>query len=227
MEPKDKIDVTCHHCDSFQFCTVGRKNKKRQACPFNSAPEVLAAAKEVYENDPETRETTRVASIVEAKGYMQWPRLKDTIEYARMRGYKRIGIAYCIGLLNEARKIAEILGKYGFEVNSVCCKTGSLTKSEIDVPEEYTIRSKTGYIIGWITCNPVAQALLLNRAQTELNLICGLCVGHDITFTQDSKAPVTTLIAKDRALLHNPAAVLFSYYGETFFREDLQKPPQK
>jgi len=56
-----------------------------------------------------------------------------------------------------------------------------------------------------------------------MNIIVGLCVGHDITFTQLSEAPVTTLIAKDRLTIHNPSAVLFSHYGESFFFEDLKK----
>ena len=35
---------------------------------------------------------------------------------------------------------------------------------------------------------------ILNEVGTDLNVIVGLCVGHDIAFTQHSKAPVTTLI---------------------------------
>ena len=31
-------------------------------------------------------------------------------------------------------------------------------------------------------CNPIAQAQLLNRAQTQLNICLGLCVGHDSLF---------------------------------------------
>ena len=71
------------------------------------------------------------------------------------------------------------------------------------------------------TCNPVAQALLLNKAKTEMNLIIGLCVGHDITFTSLSEAPVSTLIAKDRSSPHNPAACLYNHYGRTFFKSDI------
>ena len=61
-------------------------------------------------------------------------------------------------------------------------------------------------------CNPMAQSLLLNRAGTQLNIILGLCIGHDIIFTQNSKAPVTTLVVKDRVLAHNPVGALYSRY---------------
>jgi len=83
--------------------------------------------------------------------------------------------------------------------------------------------SKTGYTIGWITCNPAAQALILNHHKTEMNIIIGLCVGHDITFTHLSKAPVTTLIAKDRSSPHDPTACLFSHYGKEFFATEFKE----
>ena len=135
--------------------------------------------------------------------------------------FNKLGLAFCVGLHAEAERIAEILTDYGFEIVSVCCKTGSIPKIKVGVPEEYTMISKTGYPIGRITCNPAAQALLLNNAETDLNIIIGLCVGHDVTFTHLSKAPVTTLIAKDRSSPHNPATCLFTHYGKTFFSKDL------
>ena len=61
-------------------------------------------------------------------------------------------------------------------------------------------------------CNPVGQADLLNRAKTDLNIICGLCVGHDVVFTKISKAPVTTFIVKDRVLAHNPVGAVYCQY---------------
>ena len=47
---------------------------------------------------------------------------------------------------------------------------------------------------------------------TDLNIILGLCLGHDITFSMHSKAPVTTLIVKDRRTGNNPAAALYNAY---------------
>ncbi|MEM2604195.1 MAG: DUF1847 domain-containing protein, partial [Candidatus Korarchaeum sp.] len=59
-------------------------------------------------------------------------------------------------------------------------------------------------------CNPLVQAELLNSIGTQLNVVIGLCVGHDTLFMMSSKAPVTYLIAKDRVTGHNPAAAIYS-----------------
>ena len=227
IENNQLIDPACHKCNSFSYCTIGKPNKKIGNCPMIISPETEREAINLYNTNNFIKESTRVASIVEASGYIVWPRLKDTIEYSKGMGFKKIGLAFCIGLLKEAGKVAEILEKYGFEVCSVCCKTGSLKKVDVNVPEEFTMYSKTGYLIGFVTCNPAAQALLLNKAKTDINLIIGLCVGHDITFTHLSDAPVSTLIAKDRATIHNPASVLYSQYGESFFYKDLKELKKK
>lgn len=75
-------------------------------------------------------------------------------------------------------------------------------------------------------CNPICQALVLNKEQTDLNIILGLCIGHDILFTKHSQAPVTTLAVKDRGLAHNPLGAIYSnYYLEHRFNikdEDLK-----
>ncbi|NVM20029.1 MAG: DUF1847 domain-containing protein [Candidatus Lokiarchaeota archaeon] len=226
-EEEEEKNPTCHQCDSLKYCVIGRVNKKKDDCPMIISPEIEKEALKLYEKDKFIKKSTGVASIVEAKGYIKWPRLKDTIEYAKGMGFNRLGLAFCVGLLAEAGQIAKILDDYRFEVVSVCCKTGSVPKTKVGVPEEYTMRSKTGYPIGIITCNPAAQALLLNKAKTDLNIIVGLCVGHDITFTHLSNAPVTTLIAKDRSSPHNPAACLLNHYGKSFFSMDLSEIKQK
>jgi uncharacterized metal-binding protein len=51
-----------------------------------------------------------------------------------------------------------------------------------------------------------------------MNIIVGLCVGHDMLFTKYSHAPVTTLVTKDRVTGHNPVSVL---YGQNFYYKRL------
>jgi len=144
-------------------------------------------------------------------------RISELIDYAGFRGYKTIGIAGCIGLHDELRVITGRFKDAGFVVINIMCKAGSLTKKEMGVPSRNRLTSETGYGIGVVACNPVAQALLLNKQQTDLNCIIGLCVGHDSVFVKHSEAPVVTLIAKDRTNAHNPASVLNSFYGDNFF----------
>ena len=211
--------MKCAYCKALS-CVVGEKGPEN--CPMETSGDVLEEARRVYER-PLERKMAANAGIVEAMGYLQWPRLKDTIEFAKLMEYKKLGIAFCIGLQKEASILSKILEKYGFEVSSVMCKTGSIPKTEVGVPEEYQWTSKTGYVIGYVTCNPIGQAMLLNKEKTDMNIIIGLCVGHDILFTKHSKAPVTTLIAKDRVTGHNPAAALYTYYGEAYFNKDLSE----
>ena len=118
--------------------------------------------------------------------------------------YKKLGLAFCVGLSEEAKVIEQILSKH-FEVVSVCCKVCGIDKKDFGLQQ---ISSQNDEVM----CNPAGQAQLLNEAETQLNVICGLCVGHDAIFAKISDAPVTTLIAKDRVLAHNPAAAIYCQY---------------
>ena len=55
-----------------------------------------------------------------------------------------------------------------------------------------------------ISCNPAGQAQLMNEDHTELNLVMGLCLGHDMILNAKSNGLATTLIVKDRKFKHNP-----------------------
>jgi len=170
----------------------------------------------------------QVAAVVEGLCYQpipgsdavnaRWTRVEDTIALAKLMGWRKIGIGTCIGLLEETNRLCEILSAQGFEPLSVCCKAGSIDKLELGIEEQYKVRPGTFEP----ACNPIAQARLLDQAGTDLNIIVGLCVGHDMLFAKHSQAPVTTLVVKDRVTGHNPAAVL---YGQNFYYKRLQKRP--
>ena len=118
-----------------------------------------------------------------------------------------------MGLVNEARIFARILRKNGFEPYSVVCKVAGVEKSSLGIPKECES-------IGAAMCNPVLQARLLNREKTDLNVVIGLCVGHDSLFYKYSEAYATTLVTKDRVTGHNPAAVL--YTANSYYRKKLE-----
>jgi len=155
----------------------------------------------------------KASSAIEAKYYCEKTRLGETILFAKELGFRKIGLAFCVGLSDEAKIIDEILSKH-FQVVSVCCKVCGLTKKDFGLKR---ISSNEREVM----CNPAGQGQLLNDAETELNIICGLCVGHDAIFTKSSVAPVTTLIAKDRVLAHNPAAAVYCQYIRKQFNEDM------
>jgi uncharacterized metal-binding protein len=194
-------------------------------CPTRDHSDIIEESFELYKGDAKM---ASVAAKVEGLCYQpipgsdainaRWTRVEDTIAFAKLMGYKKIGMATCIGLLDETNRLAAILDAQGFKTVSVCCKSGSIDKLELGLKEEEKVRPKTFEP----ACNPVAQARLLNRAETDLNIIVGLCVGHDILFTKYADAPVTTLVVKDRVAGHNPVSVL---YGQNFYYKRLQKQP--
>ena len=130
-------------------------------------------------------------------------------------GYHKLGLAFCKGLRKEARIVADLLRAQGFEVVSVICKTGGISKEEVGIPEEVKIHPGEFEAM----CNPIAQAKLLNEQHTEFNIEIGLCVGHDSMFYKYSDAMVTTLVAKDRVLAHNPCGAI--YCAEGYFKKRL------
>ncbi|MFH0915033.1 MAG: tRNA (N6-threonylcarbamoyladenosine(37)-N6)-methyltransferase TrmO [bacterium] len=155
--------------------------------------------------DPPDSTLMRIAAEVEATGYMQWPRAQEIVEFCRRAEYRRVGIAFCAGLAEEAATYANMLSRE-FDVSSVCCKVCGLPKTDFGLPR---LREEDP---DEVMCSPLAQAEFLNRAGSQLNVVIGLCVGHDALFSRHSHAPVTTLVAKDRVLGHNPVAALYSGY---------------
>ena len=210
----------CGHPKSRKACTTPG-GKSPDFCPMATGAEVIAAALEHYD-DPETREFARQASIQEAEGYgdrharpfLKKPiktRIEETWEFARRMGYRKVGLAFCLGLTAEARVVADLFTAHDLEVVSVACKVGAVPKESLGLSDEQKIRSGGHESI----CNPISQAALLNHAGTELNVILGLCVGHDALFLQRSSAPCTVLAVKDRVTGHNPLAAVYtsrSYY---------------
>lgn len=128
-------------------------------------------------------------------------RLDETILFARGYGARKIGIAACISLAAEARFAAKALRAEGFEVVGAICKVGRLMCEDFDVPREN--RSPQTAL-----CNPIYQAQLLNAEQTDLNVVIGLCVGHDALFLKHADAPCTVLTVKDFKHDHNSVIAL-------------------
>jgi uncharacterized metal-binding protein len=190
--------VDCARCKDKTCCTEG------QDC-FDMRERVRGTY-----TDEELR-SMRVSGRIEAEHYMELTRLEELILYAREMGCERLGIAFCIGLRKEATLVARILDEAGFQVHSACCKICGLSKDEFGVTRMREEGIDT-------VCNPVGQAMRLNECGTQLNIVLGLCIGHDVLFTGRSGAPVTTLIVKDRVLAHNPAGAIYSkYYLEKRF----------
>ncbi|MBN2358243.1 MAG: DUF1847 domain-containing protein [Deltaproteobacteria bacterium] len=189
-------------------------------CPIPSHERELQAAERAYLDDGRVRELALAASRTEAAGYCRNTRVQEIMDFAQRIGARAIGIAHCVGLMSEAKAAAEIFAGNGFEVHTVCCKVGSLQKEKLGLQDAEKVHPGQYEA----ACNPVAQAALLAAAGTQLNVVVGLCVGHDSLFFMHSRAPVTVLVAKDRVLGHNPVAALHT--SHSYYRR-LKKPAAK
>lgn len=149
-------------------------------------------------------EMMQAAACTEGRYYLKLTRLEESVEFAKLLGTKKIGLAFCIGLAEEAKLIEAYFAKF-FEVHSVCCKVCAVEKNHLGL-EPIKDGAKE------VMCNPKVQAAVLNKEKTELNFTVGLCVGHDMLFTSASTAPVSCLVAKDRVMAHNPLGAIYSRY---------------
>ena len=202
----DCAAISCHKGDGKYpaFCVSENMDKELKE-------------KAISQYTGEELKMMQVAALVECDGYGHLTRVLETIDFAKRMGYKKIGIATCVGLIKETNTLAKILRSHGLEVFGIGCKAGEVLKRELDIEPRC---DKTGVNI----CNPILQAETLNKENTDFNIIMGLCVGHDMLFTKHSKAPVTTLVAKDRVMGHNPVAALYTsnWYYTKLYGEDEQ-----
>lgn len=207
----EKQSPQCAKCTILR-CGDTEKNKKVPAsCPTEKYPDIVKETKEKYAL-PENQAViqgwlslmNKILDPAKSREKFSWTRVDEIMEYAKIRGMTRLGIATCYSLMPESRFLSDILESNGFDVVSISCLCGEVNPQEMGMP-------------GDIFCNPIMQAEVLNREKTELNIMVGLCVGHDILFLRNCKAETTPLVVKDRALGHNPVAAL--YLSRGFFKD--------
>lgn len=195
--------MNCAMC-GIHACKNNLKNAP-QNCP--SLDENIEKIKEIYK----TEENYTIAKIsTKLSTEYGRTRIEETMDFAKQCGYKKIGLAFCSALANEAKIIDKIFTYNGFETESIICKVGGISKDIVDLSDSRTM------------CNPITQAEFLNKAKTDFNVIIGLCVGHDSLFIKYSEAPVTVLAVKDRVLAHNPLGAV--YLSDGFYKNKLFPP---
>ncbi|HOW55286.1 MAG TPA: DUF1847 domain-containing protein [Syntrophorhabdaceae bacterium] len=221
---KKKIESNCAHCAGTpgeRLC-VNPDGKSSKGCPTVLKKDLAAKARREYRKK-DVHEFARKASIQEGECYADRdkrpyrlhpvkPRILEICEFAKKMKYKKLGLAFCGGLAKEAEMISQFFILKGFEVVSVMCKAGSMPKEELGLKDSQKIHRGQYEAI----CNPILQALVVNEAKTQFNVLVGLCVGHDSLFLRYAEAPSTVLAVKDRVTGHNPLAALYtlgSYYA--------------
>jgi uncharacterized metal-binding protein len=195
--------VLCSYCAS-KPCLMGDLDEAPKFCPTVNRTDLIDEAK-LKLQDAENRSMAQdVARTWKQLGKLT--RIEETVLYAKLRGYQKLGLAFCVGLSDEARMLTNVFLNEGLEVASVTCMCGAISSDDIELPEEDKI------VAGFRQpmCNPIGQAAVLDDAGCQLNVLVGLCVGDDTLFIKHSKAPVTVLAVKDRVLAHNPLGVLYT-----------------
>lgn len=187
-------------CNGCMTCKMYQGGECLKGYDFN---EISIQSQTAYQ-DSQSLDILKVAAEVEAEGYMEWNRLEELIGFFQKMAWQRVGIANCIGLAKETDQVARILSRH-FEVITVCCKNSGINKDDYGMPHINPERFEA-------SCNPAGQAFLLKENDTDVNIIVGLCVGHDMLFNKYSHAPVTTFAVKDRVLAHNPLGAVYSGY---------------
>lgn len=188
------IDINCLNCEN-RTCLHGR------AC---SCLETIT----LPEADVHVQAMLEAAADISLEKERTLCRISELVYYCLEMDYRRIGIAFCIDLLEPTEILARLLQRY-FDVFPVICKVGGLVQQDPFSDDRGKAgRKKTGIT----SCNPVAQAAVLNRLETDLNVMVGLCMGVDCVFNKASLAPTTTLFVKDKSLANNPIGALYSEY---------------
>ncbi len=182
-------------------------------CPTLHHKEMAEAARQSYQSDDDfflhtLRQVAAGYTVDDEKQpHPCKTRLEELIDFCHRMRYRKIGLAFCTALEDDAKKLAMILTHEGFDVVSAVCKVGGLLKSDIGLEEE-------GKIVPGrreITCNPMMQAEIMNQAKTDFNIVFGLCLGHDSVFMKHSNAMSTVFVVKDRVMQHNPLQGLREY----------------
>ncbi|MBN2716657.1 MAG: DUF1847 domain-containing protein [Deltaproteobacteria bacterium] len=175
--------------------------------------DVHDASVSVYHNSAEMRTIAQSASALVDNGRAgTLNRIEEIIEYCYSRKYSTVGVAYCFGLKDLAIEFCEMLEAAGLTVAPVSCTSGAVLERQIDPSKSNDA----------VSCNPVGQALVLNRTKPDIVVEMGLCLGHDMIFRQTLDIPLTVLVVKDRTVAHHTASLFSSYVdANTSFIQNL------
>ena len=199
----EKENLTSCLCTK-QGCWRGQDSDIPGYCQANNYLEEIEKSKEEY-GKPENVRIYEAACVVGAEKDGFRPRVEEALHFSKELKLTKIGFATCTPLEYDMKTLERLFTQEGFRVVCAGCQIGRVSAEDRGLPHlnEYVNSA----------CNPIAQTQILNSASTELNFIVGLCLGHDILFTQHSKAPVSTLIVKDRMTGNNPSAALYGWHA--------------
>lgn len=212
-----KRKLSCSDC-STQNCSDRESNYPNFCITLNLTDSQIEEIKKIYTEDEENTKLAVSSAEIEGDFYCKLTRVEETIKFIKKIGAQKVGVATCIGLIKESKAFCKILEYNNIDYYTIACKVGSIAKEEIGISNEHRVHPDREHES---MCNPILQAKILNQEKTDLNVVIGLCVGHDSLFIKYSDAPVTVLVAKDRVTCHNPVAPLYTM--ESYYKNKLLK----
>ena len=143
------------NCARCPFSTADRlcrtdSGKSPAACPTRNRDDLVARSLEEYRQKEEICAFAKQAAIQEAECYQHREqgyervrcsktRIEEIIEFAGKMGYRRIGLAFCLGLAREAKVVEQIFAGRGLEMVSAICKVGRVPKKELGLRRDQQI----------------------------------------------------------------------------------------
>lgn len=171
-------------------CTYDKQCRKTDPCKATSFDNTEVIRK--YADEKEIVQAA--AELVDSGRAGTLSRLQEIIAFSKQMKYKRIGLAYCYGLEKQVQLISGIIKQSGLNVRPVSCTVGGIPQNEVNPESSFCT----------VSCNPIGQAMQLNQEKTDLVVMIGLCMGHDILFQREIETDCTTLVVKDRVFDHAP-----------------------
>jgi len=167
-------------------------------CPIKSCrKELVSCAAQSFKSEdilPEyhTKEEQKIvqmaAKLVDGGKAGTLSRIQEVVEFSKLMGYKKIGLAYCYGMESDASLVYNIFEKEGIKTAPISCTAGAM--SQVSVNHE-------SHLTG-VSCNPLGQAEQMNIEGVDFAVTMGLCMGHDILFQNKIKCNFTNILVKDR-----------------------------
>jgi uncharacterized metal-binding protein len=177
--------MNCTLCDS-KVCRTGISCNKEKYDIENTLEEF---------HSPENQKIIQAAAgLVDNGRAGTLSRLEEIIEFVKRMQYKKVGLAYCYGMENEALKVLELFKKQNISLHTISCSISGVLQDDVN----------KNSCIHKISCNPIGQAHQLNAENVDFVIIMGICLGHDILLQKNLKADFTTFVVKDRVNNHNP-----------------------
>ena len=126
--PTPELPYGCLHC-ATAASFKGDTARMPKTCPTRTHPEMARDSAPYL--DRERQALMRAADGIpfDEAGRLR-TRVDELVAFARARGMRRVGVAFCVSLIREAQSLGRRIQAEGLEPALVCCRVGAIDYSE-------------------------------------------------------------------------------------------------